>query len=111
MALTTRMFPANASGGAISGSAGAPNDPNRKVYSAAAGQFIDAAGGLDGEAATLVSQGFLPAMLSGTTALRQSLTPGGFFKAGTLFLDTTLALVLMFDGLSWRNVATAAAVA
>jgi hypothetical protein len=112
MAITTRMLPANASGGVVTGFAGSPtpNDPSRRYYNANAGQFIDAAGGLDADAAAL-GQNFIPVCLSGTAATRRSLTPN-YFKAGALWLDTDGTIgVIVFDGLSWRNPLTAAAVA
>jgi hypothetical protein len=100
--LTTRMIPVNASGGTVSGFAGASSqDPGRRVYSANNGQFIDATGGPDADAAVLTSQGFLLVAVSGSTALRNSLVT--YFKPGTLFADTTLNRLIMFDGLNWRD--------
>jgi hypothetical protein len=111
MSVTTRMLPANGAG-TTTGFAGAQFDPNRRGYSAVGGGFIDASGPPDsGDASTLSSQGWLVAMMSGTTSARQAGTPSGFFKAGTLFLDTGLSVVLLLDaGGVWRNVITGAAV-
>ena len=105
--LTTRMLPVSAGGGTVTGYAG-PTDlgtaSGRRYYSASGGQTIDAvASPQDGDANVLASQGFVAVCLSGTTAQRMSLTPGGYFKAGTMFLDTTLGLIVCWDGLNWRN--------
>src|SRR5438045_275572 len=105
MGINTRMLPANASGGAVTGFAGSPNpaDPSRRYYSASAGQTIDATSLPDADAAVLASQGFIPICASGSTALRNSLSPSGYFKLGTLYLDVTLGLIVCWDGLNWRN--------
>jgi hypothetical protein len=107
MGVNTRMLPLNGSGGTLTGWAG-PNEPpqgasTRRYYSASGGGFIDATGPPDADAATLSSQGFLIVCVSGTTTLRNQLSPGGYFKAGQLFLDITLGLVICWDGLAWRN--------
>jgi hypothetical protein len=109
--LTTRMLPLNVtSGGSITGVAG-PSPPQSltgtRYYAASGGQVVDVAGPPDGDAAVLVSQGFCLIAPSGTTALRQSLG-GTYFKAGQLFVDTTLGLVILWDGLAWRSVVTGA---
>jgi hypothetical protein len=109
MAVTTRMLPVNASGGVVSGSLGPSQSPT-KTYSCNVGSVIDVAGyGEASEAGQLLSQGFVAVGASGTTATRQAAS--GYFKAGALFIDTTLSLVLMWDGLVWRNVVSGAAVA
>jgi hypothetical protein len=111
MALTTRMLPANAVGGAVVGFAGAGSqDPSRRSYSASAGQFIDASGPPDADASVLASQGFIPICASGTTVQRNQLSPGGYFRPGTLYLDTVLAKIVCWDGLNWRDPVTAAVV-
>jgi hypothetical protein len=99
------MLPANGSGGTVTGVCGSnnPNDPNRRYYSATGGQTIDASGWPDGDATALTSQGFLAVCASGTTALRNGASAGGYFKPGVLFLDTTLGLIVVWDGLAWRN--------
>jgi hypothetical protein len=111
MAVTTRMIPGNITGGTITGYAGGPNpaDPSRRYYTAGPGSFIDAQGMPDCDAAMLVSQGFLLVCASGSTAQRNQLT-GTFFKAGQMWLDTTLGLIIMFDGVAWRNPVSGAAV-
>jgi hypothetical protein len=110
MAITTRMLPVNASGGVVSGSLGPSQSPT-KTYSCNVGSVIDVAGyGDASEASQLVSQGFAVVGASGTSATRQTAAIG-YFKAGALFVDTTLSLVLMWDGLVWRNVVSGAAVA
>jgi hypothetical protein len=105
MALTTRMLPANIVGGVVTGRCGSPNpaDSAARFYSAGGGQTIDAQGPPDADASTLTSQGFLLVAASGTTALRNSLG-GTYFKAGTLFCDTSLQRVIMYDGVNWRDV-------
>jgi hypothetical protein len=109
--LTTRMLPANASGGSVTGVCGSPNpnDPSRRYYSASAGQTIDAQGLPDADAALLVSQGFLLVAPSGTTALRNTLPPG-YFKAGQLYADLSLGKLILFDGANWRDPISAAVV-
>jgi hypothetical protein len=102
--VTTRMLPANASGGTVSGSLGPAQQPT-KVVSCAVGSAVDVAGfGDASEANALVSQGFVSVCASGTAATRRSLTPGGNVKAGTLWLDVdnTSQGVIVFDGLAWR---------
>jgi hypothetical protein len=105
--VNTRMLPANGAGGTVTGWAG-PGDiggiGSRRYYSASGGQTIDALGSpQDGDANVLVQSGFIPICASGSTSLRNSLTPGGWFKTGALFLDTTIGLIVVWDGLSWRN--------
>jgi hypothetical protein len=104
MGINFRMLPASASGGSATGVCGSPNpnDPARRYYSANAGQTIDATGYPDGDAASLASQGFLPICPSGSTSLRNS-AGSGYFRPGTLYLDTTLGLIVCWDGASWRN--------
>jgi hypothetical protein len=103
MSVNTRMLPVGASGGVVSGSLG-PSQAPTKTYNCNVGSTIDVAGfGDASEANQLVSQGFAVVGASGSSATRQAVTPSGYFKAGTLYVDTTLSLVLFFDGLVWRN--------
>jgi hypothetical protein len=105
------MLPINSSGGVVTGALG-PSQTPTKVYTCTVGSTIDVAGPpWAGEADALTQQDFAVVGASGTSATRQASTTGGYYKAGTLFVDTTLALVLMFDGLVWRNPVTGAAVA
>ncbi|MGA9893700.1 MAG: hypothetical protein WBQ55_15400 [Xanthobacteraceae bacterium] len=99
---TTRMLPVN--GTAQTGWSGSPDNRSaRRTYNATGGGFIDAT---DGDAATLVSQGFAQiGDASGTTALRPN---NAYLRPGFLYLDTTLALIVAWDGSAWRNPVTAA---
>jgi hypothetical protein len=105
MSITTRMLPLN--GTQQTGNIGAgTGNPILRSYGAAAGGFIDAIGDPSGDAATLVSQGFLLIGGSGTTAQRPN--GAGFLKPGFLYCDTTASLVVVWDGVSWRNPITGA---
>jgi hypothetical protein len=107
---TTRMLPLAGGRTGFSGSpepAGSGAAPGRS-YSATPGQVIDAAGDpVNGDATTLVSQGWLQICASGTTAQRPQ--GCGWCGPGTLYLDTTLNQVLVWDSQNWRNVVTGAA--
>jgi hypothetical protein len=99
---TVRMLPIK--GAAATGWAG-PNDnvAGRRYYTAAAGGFIDA---IDADATTLNSQGFAAiGDASGTTAQRPN---NAYLRPGFVYLDTTLALIVAWDGVAWRNPVTGA---
>jgi hypothetical protein len=105
MSITTRMLPLG--GATVTGNIGAgAGSPIQRSYSATAGGFIDALGDPSADAATLASQDFIPIGGSGTTAQRPN--GAGFLKPGFVYVDTTLGLVVVWDGLNWRNPVTAA---
>ena len=99
---TVRMLPTKASSTGWCG----PNDnvAGRRYYTAVPGGFIDA---IDVDATTLNSQGFAAiGDASGTTAQRPNTT---YLRPGFLYLDTTLALIVAWDGVAnWRNPVTGA---
>jgi hypothetical protein len=100
MSITTRMLPLN--GAQQNGNIGAgAGNPIQRSYSATAGGFIDAVGDPSVDASTLVSQGFILIGGSGTTAQRPN--GAGFLKPGFVYVDTTLSLVVIWDGAGWRN--------
>jgi hypothetical protein len=104
MAITTRMLPLN--GATQKGFIGAgAGTPIQRSYSATSGGFIDALDDPSGDAASLTSQGFVTVGGSGTTAQRP--TGAGFLKPGFVYVDTTLSLVVVWDGANWRNPVTA----
>jgi hypothetical protein len=105
MSITTRMLPLNGSqqSGCIGAGAGTPI---QRSYSASGGGFIDAVGDPGVDASTLVSQGFIAIGGSGTTAQRPN--GAGFLKPGFVYVDTTLSLVVVWDGANWRNPVTGA---
>lgn len=101
---TVRMLPVN---GNATGWAGSPsNVAARRSYTATPGQTIDATD--EEDASTLTSQGFIVIGGSGTTAARPTTT--GLIKPGYFYVDTTLNLVIVWDGANWRNPVTGAAV-
>jgi len=67
--------------------------------------FLDLPGDATGDAATIVSQGFLAVGSSGATSSRPS-NP----KAGAWHVDTTLGYAVVFDGTYWRNPVSGASV-
>ena len=109
MTITTRMLPllslsVSSATGAIGAGAGCPV---QRSYSASAGGYIDAIGDpSSGDASALSSQGFIPIGGSGATTQRPN--GAGFLKPGFIFVDTTLGLVVVWDGLGWRNPVTGA---
>jgi hypothetical protein len=111
MALTYRMLPV--AGGATGNIGEGSGSPTIRSYSASAGTTIDAVGDVNGDQSALASQGFLPVCLSGPTGSRPnfgSTTLGPPPGRGTLYLDTTLSVVAIWDGSNWRNVITGASV-
>lgn len=70
---------------------------------------LDVPGSLDGiasgDAAMLVNAGYVAVGLSGPTAARP---PTGSLTFGTIYVDTTLAIVVFWDGANWRNVISGA---
>ena|ERR1700733_6011867 len=105
MPINTRMLPIN--GTPQTGTIGSGQNTLR-AYTATGGGFIDALGDPSCDASTLTSQGFFIVGGSGTTAQRPNGT--GFQKAGFLYVDTTLELVVVWDGSSWRNPVSGASV-
>jgi hypothetical protein len=103
MGITTRMLPRD--GTPQTGTIGSGQNTLR-AYTATGGGFIDALGDPSCDASTLVSQGFFLVGGSGTTAQRPNGT--GFLKAGFVYVDTTLGLVVVFDGMNYRNPVTGA---
>jgi len=82
------------------------------TYQAAEGASLDVS---DDIAFQLVATGWTFGMPVGTTAQRPTNTipvigNSVVLKRGLLYLDTTLAIVVVFDGKVWRNPATLAAV-
>lgn len=77
---------------------------NNRLYSCAVGSTIDVPGF---DAYIMLANGWLAsaAHSTGTTANRP-VNP----KKGTQFLDTTLGALIVFDGKTWRNHQTGAAV-
>jgi hypothetical protein len=100
---TIRMLPINPTS-TIKGWAGSnDNVAARRYYSAGSGAFIDA---IDGDASVLGSQGFVAVGdASGTTAARPN---NVYLRPGFTYLDTTLALIVIWDGAAWRNPVTGA---
>jgi hypothetical protein len=80
--------------------------PTQRAYSATVGVAIDVPGDLAGDAALLANQGFIALGSSGPTSAR----PTNNLKPGMWHVDTTLNFAVVFDGTSWRNPVTGAAV-
>lgn len=89
---TFRFIPANGKAASIT--------INGRTYACAANSFVDVPA-LD--AYLMGANGWVLVAGSGTTAQRPS-TP---FQ-GTLYHDTTVGLVVVFEGSAWRNPATGA---
>lgn len=105
MSITTRMLPLG--GATVTGTIGAgAGTPVQRAYTATAGGYIDAVGDPSVDAAALTSQGFVLIGGSGTTSQRP--TGAGFLKPRFVYVDTTLALVVVWDGVNWRNPVTGA---
>ena len=77
---------------------------NGRTYSASAGGFLDVP---DFDAQVMVANGWVPAAPggSGTTAQRPVKPP-----TNTIYMDTSLTLLIIWDGKVWRNKITGAAV-
>jgi hypothetical protein len=84
---------------------------NGRSYSAAPGTVVDVP---DADGQVLAAAGWTKVAFSGPTTSRPttSAANGNYFLAarGLSFLDTTLNALIVFDGLTWRNPATGAAV-
>lgn len=104
-ALVTLLPPpiATGAGGGHIHSGANPIVVNGRSYTAAIGTSLQVPAH---DADQMMANGWTPfAHASGTTAQR----PTGIAAArGTLYLDTTLAAVICFDGYTWRNSAGAA---
>lgn len=96
------MLPIN--GGPATAWAGSPvNASARRNYAASSGSTIDA---LNGDASPLASQGFVAVGdESGATTARPV---NKYLRPGYVFVDTTLSLVVVWDGTDWRNPVTGA---
>ena len=92
--ITVRFVTANGKASAISFSG--------RTYTCAANSFVDVP---YTDAPTMSANGFIQVAGSGTTAQRPTVP----FSA-QLYHDTTLNMVVIFEGTSWRNPATGAAV-
>ena len=106
MGTTIRMLPKN--GVTVTGWAGPPEQSaagSRRYYTAAAGSYADVTA-LD--ANVLGSQGFLQVGNgSGPTSLRPNLI-GDPQAPGFQYLDTTLGLIVVWNGAGWVNPVTGA---
>ena len=94
---TTRVLPPNTSGiDTIT--------VNGRTYSASAGGFLDVP---DFDAAVMLANGWVRGALggSGATSARPIKPP-----FNTVFMDTSLSLLIVWDGKVWRNKITGAAV-
>ena len=77
---------------------------NGRTYSATAGGFLDVP---DFDAAVMLANGWVRGAGggSGATAARPVKPP-----VNTVFMDTSLSLLIVWDGKAWRNKITGAAV-
>jgi hypothetical protein len=83
---------------------------NGRTYSGAPGQALDVP---DYDAGQLTANGWIDVAPSGPTSKRPAAnTTTAPYQAanGTEYFDTTLNALIVFDGLTWRNPATGAAV-
>jgi hypothetical protein len=81
---------------------------NGRTYTGAPGIVLDAP---DFDSGPLGANRWTPLAKVGPTSARPSGTlPPGAPTRGQFYIDTTLALVIAFDGATWRNPVTGAAV-
>ncbi len=83
---------------------------NGRTYTGTPGQTFDVP---DYDAAVLTANGWIDIAPSGPTASRPApnATTAPYTAAlGTRYFDTTIAALIVFDGLTWRDPATGAAV-
>lgn len=91
------------------------NHPTIKVhgrtYNVPLGSTVDVP---EGDAAHMLGNGWINpgrVQAAGATSARPANQPNGArLTAGYTYLDTTLAYIIVFDGLVWRNPATGASV-
>ena len=101
MSNTTRMLPSSAAAAAI-----AVNGRNYTTASSPVDVIIQS------DAQVLAANKWISVAPSGSTAQRPTTaqTGNGPVPVGQIYLDTTLAYLIVFDGALWRNPATAASV-
>ncbi len=94
---TVRMLPPN--GATISAWTGPADNPGaRTYYEASAGTTIDAP---DASVSALGSQGFIAVGNgSGPTSGRPA---SKYLNPGYLYVDTTIGVIVAWDGTNWRN--------
>jgi hypothetical protein len=82
---------------------------NGRPYSASPGAVLDV---LDIDANIMLANGWVCGIPSGPTTSRPKTRLNAPYDVGPgfLFVDTTLAAVIIWDGATWRNVITGAAV-
>jgi hypothetical protein len=83
---------------------------NGRTYAAAPGSALDVP---DFDAGALAANGWIKVAPSGPTSARPTPAATGapyIGGVGSHFYDTTLAQLIVFDGATWRNPATGAAV-
>lgn len=84
---------------------------NGRTYTAAPGTFLDVP---DADAQVHAAAGWTKVAFSGPTGARPTTNasggPYGVASRGMFFVDTTLSAVIVFDGATWRNPITGAAV-
>jgi|GEM_PF-1715770 len=83
---------------------------NGRTYTGAMGTVYDVP---DHDADALEANGWTRVEAVGTTAERPNFTAtpaGAALSAGRRFLDTTVGALIVWDGATWRNPATGAAV-
>jgi hypothetical protein len=87
------------------------NNINGRIYSGAPGATYDI---IDGDADVLGASGWTRICPSGPTSARpttsQAVNSNYFAGVGTHFFDTNLSKLIVFDGATWRDPATGAAV-
>lgn len=84
---------------------------NGRAYSCAVGSAVSNVP--DGDARELAANGWILSAPggTGTTAARPTTGPDGVqaIRPNTLYLDTTLGYIVVWDGVTWRNTSTGAA--
>ena len=77
---------------------------NGRTYSAVAGGFLDVP---DFDAAVMLANGWVRGALGGSgTTSQRPVNP----SINTIYMDTSLSLLIVWDGKKWRNKITGAAV-
>ena len=79
------------------------------TYAATPGETLDVP---NGDAMTLCANGWILVAAVGTTSQRPTSNSNGSrpLNVGTEYVDTSLGALIVWDGASWRNPATGAAV-
>lgn len=91
------------------GAASTTTSVNSRTYAAALGSYVDAP---DSDAQVLAANGWTPIGPVGASSNRPVHNPNrcGDLVRGQAYLDVSLGCMVVYDGVTWRNPSTGAAV-